>query len=229
MTSRHGVSLTCAIVFAIASRESGAQTCRGRPGFAKSRVMLNAGGMMASDVRSVSGGVTVGSADEGPLGSVAVGYVVREASPTFSSDQTGYSLGAGIAYEGTELSGRLAICPGVGVSRLAVTGDFFGTEATLTQNQKRAGVSAGYLWPASRTVTLIPFASVEYVWFGGSVSNDDFDLPVPEDTYLPVTAGLGTAWSETLGISAAVVIPTGVPTAHHSFVLSVAWALGKRN
>jgi hypothetical protein len=212
---------------ALLSADSPAQACRGRPGFAKASVMANAGAMVASDVRSASGGLTVG-AREGPFASVAIGYVIRESSETFNTEQTGTSLGASVAYAGTEAGGRLELCPGVGISQLKVSGDFGGVRATLTQNTRRAGVSAGYTWAATPDVAVIPFASVEYVWFGGSVRGDGFDLRVPEDAYYPISIGLGTALGERFGLTAAVVLPTGRPTAHPSFVTSLSAALRRR-
>ena len=208
--------------------DSSAQACRGRPGFAKAHVIANAGAMVASDVRSISGGATVGSG-EGPLASVAVGYVVRDASPTFSTDQTGTSLGASLAYAGTEgKARRLELCPGVGISQLKVSGNFGGTHATLTQNMRRVGVSAGYTWPVTTDISVIPFASVDYVWFGGSVKGGGLDLPVPEDTYYPIGVGIGTVLRERVGLTGALIVPTGIPTGHASFVLSVSAALGNR-
>ena len=202
-----------------------AQACRGRPGFTTAHVIANAGAMTSSDARSVSGGATVG-AREGPWASAAIGYVVRYASPTFSTDQTGTSLGATLGYAGTEgKDGRLELCPNIGLSRVKVTGTFFGATATLIQTTRRAGVSAGYTWPVTRALSLIPFVSVEYVWLGGSVKGDDGELPVPEDTYYPIGVGLGTVLGERFGVSGSVTIPTGIPTGHPSFVISLSAAL----
>lgn len=212
---------------AILPADSTAQACRGRPGFAKASVHANAGAMVASDARSASGGVTVGIR-EGPLASVAIGHVIREASRTFNSEQRGTSLGASVAYAGTEASGRVELCPSLGISRLKVSGDFGGVTATLTQNTRRAGVSAGYIWSVTPAVAAIPFASVEFVRFGGSVRGDAFNLPVPEDTYYPISVGLGTVLRERFGLTAVVIIPTGIPTAHVSFVTSLSAAIGSR-
>ena len=227
MTLQPGTLLSSSLVFALLAQTAGAQTCRGRPGFTKTMVVANAGGMRASDARSMSAGATVGR-PEGLLASVAIGYVVREASATFSTDQTGTSLGASAAYAGTEAGGRLELCPGLGFSRIQVSGDFFGEEATLTQTSRRAGLSAGYRLPATRDVLVIPFGSAEYVWFDGSVRGDGFNLPVPEDTYIPISLGLGSVWKEWIGFTLAVVIPTGLPTAHRSYVISFSVALGGR-
>lgn len=219
--------LACWIAIALVPATPHAQACRGRPGFTKANVVANAGAMQASDVRSASAGVTVGGST-GPLASVAVGYVVREASETFSTDQTGSSLGASIAYAGTEAGGRVELCPGAGISRIRVTGDFFGSEATLTQTSRRVGLSAGYILTASPDVQVVPFAAAEYVWFGGSVKGDGIDLPVPEDTYIPISIGTGVVLRERYGATVGLVIPTGVPTAHHSFTMSLSVALGGR-
>ena len=53
-------------------------------------------------------------------------------------------------------------------------------------------------------------------------------LPVPDDTYYPISAGLGTVLRERFGLTAAVIIPTGIPTGHASFVVSLSAALGRR-
>lgn len=202
-----------------------AQACRGRPGFTTAHVIANVGAMASSDARSISGGATVGSR-ESLFASAAIGYVVRYASPTFSTDQTGTSLGASLGYAGSEgKDGRLELCPSIGVSQIKVTGTFSGTTATLTQTTRRAGVSAGYTWPVARSLSVIPFASVEYVRLGGSVKADDLHLPVPEDTYYPIGIGLGSVLGERFGVSGAVIIPTGIPTGHPSFVLSLSAAL----
>lgn len=217
----------CAAI-ALLPVDSTAQACRGRPGFAKANVIANAGAMVASDVRSIGGGATVG-VGEGPLASVAIGYVVRNASATFNTEQTGTSLGASLAYAGTEgKDGRLELCPGVGISQLKVTGDFSGTTATLTQNTRRAGLSVGYTWPVTPKLSVIPFASIDYVRFGGSVSGDGVELPVPDDTYYPIGVGLGAVLRERFGLTGAVIIPTGVPTAHASFVMSLSASVGRR-
>jgi hypothetical protein len=190
--------------------------------------IVNTGAMVASDAKSISAGLTAGLRD-GLLASVAIGYVVRDASPTFSSDQRGPSLGASIAYAGTEAGGRLELCPGLGYSRIRVSGDFIdGRPATLTQTTRRAGASAGYTLRASPAVLVIPFASAEYVWFSGSVTGESVHFPVPEDTYLPLTVGLGMVWNERLGITAGAIIPTRLPggVGRNSFVTSLSLALG---
>ena len=218
------------IAAALLANNASAQTCRGRPGFIKAMVVASAGAMMASDVRSTTAGLTAGSRGEGLVASVAAGHVVRKASSTFDSDQTGTSLGASIAYSGTEMDGRLELCPGIGVSQIRVSGEFVaGGRATLTQTSRRAGVSAGYTLSASPGLRVIPFASVEYVWFGGSVKGEGVDFAVPEDTYVPVSLGLGTVWSDRLGISIAVIIPTGLESAAKSFVATASLALGGRH
>jgi len=217
------------VAVSLVASASGAQTCRGRPGFATAPVIANAGAMVASDVRSTSAGLTAGSRGEGLLASVAAGYVVRDASATFGTEQTGTSLGASVAYAGTEgKDGRLELCPGVGISQLKVSGDFGGTPATLTQNMRRAGLSAGYRWAVRRDVSLVPFASIDYVRFGGSVSGGGVELPVPDDTYYPIGVGLGAVLRERLGLTGSVIIPTGIPTGHASFVLSLSVAVGRR-
>lgn len=204
---------------------STAQACRGRPGFEQSNAIASAGAMVASDVRSISGGGTVGRR-EGPLASVAISYVVRDPSATFDTEQRGSSLGASLAYAGTEgKDGRLELCPGIGISQLKVTGDFFGATATLTQNTRRAGVSAGYTWPVTPDFSVIPFASIDYARFGGSVSGDGVELPVPDDTYYPIGIGLGAVLRQRVGLTGAVIIPTGLPEAHASFVMSLSAAL----
>ena len=222
------ILLPCSIVIALVPAEAYAQACRGRPGFSKARVLANAGAMVASDVRSISAGATVGIMN-GLLLSAAFGYVVREASANFRSDQTGTSLAANVVYPGVlDHQGRLELCPGAGISQVKVTGDFFGTRATLTQTMRRVSGSAGYTFAASTKVVVVPFASVDYVWFGGSVKGDGVNVPVPQDTYTPVSIGLGAVLYERFGINAAVTIPMGVPTAHHSFVTSLTMALGRR-
>ena len=227
MTLQPGTLLSSSLVFALLAQTAGAQTCRGRPGFTKTMVVANAGAMKASDARSMSAGATAGR-PEGLLASAAIGYVVREASATFSTDQTGTSLGASVAYAGTEAGGRLELCPGLGFSRIQVSGDFFGNEATLTQTSRRAGLAAGYRLPATRDVLVIPFGSADYVWFDGSVRGEGIDLPVPEDTYIPISLGLGSVWKERIGFTMAVVIPTGLPTAHRAYVASFSVAVGGR-
>ena len=228
MTLRTSVAFACLAVALVAKNARG-QTCRGRPGFTKAKVVANAGAMMASDARSTSAGLTIGSRGEGLVASVAAGRVVREVSSTFDSDQTGTSLGASIAYAGTEAGGRLELCPGLGISQIKVSGDFVtGGRATLTQTSRRAGVSAGYTLPASPSLLVIPFATVERVWFGGSVKGEGVDFPVPEDTYIPVTVGLGTVWKDRVGMTAAMIIPTGLPTPKTSFLTTLSLALGGR-
>ena len=223
------VFLAGLVTVGLVPSSSAAQACRGRPGFATAPVTANAGAMLASDVRSTSAGVTAGSRGEGLLASVAVGYVVRDASPTFSTDQTGTSLGASLAYAGTEgRDGRLELCPGVGISQLNVSGEFGGTTATLTQNTRRAGISAGYTWRVTRDLSVIPFASIDYVRFGGSVRGGGVELPVPDDTYYPIGVGLGTVLRQRAGLTASVIIPTGIPTGHASFVMSLSFAVGRR-
>ena len=227
MNSHH--LLAGCITIALLPAESTAQACRGRPGFSKARVVAGAGAMMASDARSTSVGLTAGSRDEGPLVSVATGSVMREPSETFSSEQTGTSLGASIAYAGTELKGRLELCPGLGITQIKVTGDFFsGDRVTLTQTSRRAGVSAGYRVAASQQVLVIPFASVEYVRFGGSVKGNGIDLPVPDDSYVPVSVGLGAVLRERVGLTGAATIPTGIPVRRTSYVVSLSVAIGNR-
>lgn len=225
--AEHRALLSCWIAIALVPAVAHAQACRGRPGFTKTNIVANAGAMHATDVRSASAGLTVGS-NTGPLASIAVGHVVREASESFSTDQTGSSLGASIAYAGTEFGGRMEFCPGAGISRIRVSGDFFGSEATLTQTSRRVGLSAGYILSASPDVLVVPFASAEYVWFEGSIKGDGINLPVPEDTYIPITIGAGAVLRQRYGATAGVVIPTGVPTAHRSFTLSLSVALGGR-
>lgn len=217
------------VTLGLVPSDATAQTCRGRPGFATAHVIANAGAMFASDVRSTSVGLTAGSRDEGLLASVAIGYVVRDASATFSTEQTGTSLGASLAYAGTEgKDGRLELCPGVGISQLKVSGDFGGTTATLTQNTRRVGLSAGYTWPVTRGLSVIPFASIDYVRFGGTVSGGGVELPVPDDTYYPIGVGLGTVLRQRAGLTGSVIFPTGIPTGHASFVMSLSFAAGRR-
>src|SRR5688572_23769412 len=95
------------VMVALSPADSSAQACPGLPGFAKTIVVANAGVMMADEARPTSVGLTAGSREEGLVASVAAGPVVREASPTFDSEQTGTSLGARLAYAGTEWNGRL--------------------------------------------------------------------------------------------------------------------------
>jgi hypothetical protein len=122
----------------------------------------------------------------------------------------------------------MEFCPGAGVSLIRVSGDFFGSEATLTQTSRRVGLSAGYILAASTDVLVVPYASAEYVWFGGSVKGDRVNMPVPEDTYIPISIGAGAVWRERYGATVGVVLPTGVPTAHHSYTMSFSVALGGR-
>lgn len=205
--------------------DANAQACRGRPGFGRGHVHLNAGAMLSSEARSVSGGVTIGAVDDLLLAAGA-GYVVREASPTFTTDQTGTSLAVSLGFSIADASGRVAICPLGGLTQVKVTGDFHGTQATLTQNSRRVGASAGYSYSIGREVALIPFVSAEYVWFDGSVKGDVVNLPVPEDTYTPIAVGLGVVLRERLGWNASVTFPVGIPTARPSFVTTFSIALG---
>jgi len=218
------------VTIALCPMASSAQACRGRPGFSRASVVASAGAMAASDARSTSVGLTVGSHGEGLVASIAGGYVVREASPTFVSEQTGTSLGASLAYAGTEFHGRLELCPGLGISQIKVTGEFIsGDRTTLTQTSRRAGVSAGYTLAATPSLRVIPFATVEYVRFGGSLTGNGVNLPVPEDSYVPVTAGLGAVLHERFGLTGSVTVPTGLPTRRRlSFVMSLSAAIGHR-
>jgi hypothetical protein len=187
--------------------------------------------MTASDARSTSIGLTVGSRDEGLLGSIASGYVVRKASATFPSEQTGTSLGASVAFAGTELRGRVEICPGIGITQIKVTGDHYaGGRATLTQTSRRGGVSAGYKLTPSPRLLVIPFASVEYVRFGGSVKGSGVSVPVPWDSYVPVSLGLGTVLRDRFGLTCALTIPTSLPrgVGRNTFLISGSAALGSR-
>ena len=221
--------LAACVIVALLPADSAAQACRGRPGFAKTIVVANAGIMMADDARSTSVGLTVGSRGEGLVASVAAGNVVRDASATFDSEQTGTSLGASLAYAGTEgKDGRLELCPGAGISQVKVSGSFFGDRATLTQTTRRMGLSAGYRFGVSPDLSLIPFASIDYVWLGGSVRGNGIELKVPDDTYYPIGVGLGTVVRDRFGLTASVIIPTGIPTGHTSFVLSLSAAIGHR-
>jgi len=222
------VFVSVCICAALVPADSGAQACRGRPGFATSRVVANAGAALSSEARSISGGVTVGGR-EGPFASAAIGHVVRYASPTFSTDQTGTSLGASLGYAGTEgKDGRLELCPALGITRIKVTGTFFGATATLIQTTRRAGVSAGYTWPVDSALSIVPFASIEYVKLGGSLQGDGANLPVPEDTYYPVAVGVGAVLRERFGVTGSVIIPTGIPTGRPSFVIGLSTAIGPR-
>ena len=219
------------VAVALLPSESTAQACRGRPGFSRAKVVASAGAMTASDARSTSIGLTVGSRDEGLLGSIASGYVVRKASATFPSEQTGTALGASVAFAGAELRGRLEVCPGIGISQIKVTGDFIsGDRATLTQTSQRGGVSAGYKLTPSPRLLAIPFASVEYVRFGGSVKGNGVSVPVPWDSYVPVSVGLGTVLSDRFGLTGALTIPTGLPrgVGRNTFAISGSVALGGR-
>jgi hypothetical protein len=206
--------------------EADAQACRGRPGFGRGHVHVNAGAMLSSEARSMSGGATIGAVD-GLLLAVGAGYVVREASPTFTTDQTGTSLavtlGASVI---ADARARIEVCPLGGLTQVKVTGDFHGTPATLTQNSRRAGASAGYSFTVAPNVVLIPFASAEYVSFGGSVKGDAVNLPVPDDTYTPIAIGLGLVRKERLGWNASVTFPVGIPTGKPSFVTTFSIALG---
>lgn len=217
------------VMGALLPADSAAQACRGRPGFAKAMVVANAGVMMAEDARSTSVGLTTGSRGEGLVASVAAGHVVREDSPTFDSEQTGTSLGASLAYAGTEgKDGRLALCPGVGISRVKVSGSAFGATATLTQTTRRVGLSAGYTFGVSPDLSVIPFASIDWVRLGGSFSGNGTEFLVPDDTYYPIGVGLGIVLRERFGLTASAIIPTGIPTGHTSFVMSLSAALGRR-
>jgi hypothetical protein len=222
------ILLPCSIVIALLPTEVSAQACRGRPGFSTGRVVVNAGAMVASDVRSVSGGATIGMVN-GPLVSGAIGYVVREVSADFRTEQTGTSLGASAAYAMiADEEGRVEFCPVAGISQVKVSGDFIGTTATLTQTARRIGGSAGYTFAASSDVVVVPFVSVEYVWFGGSIKGDSVHVQVPQDTYTPVSFGIGAVLYERFGINAAMIIPMGLPTARNSFATTLSMALGGR-
>ncbi len=206
--------------------EPAAQVCLGRPGFGRGKVHVNAGPMLSTDARSASGGVTAGSPN-GLFLALGAGYVIRDASPTFTTDQTGTSLavtlGGAVA---ADSKGRVELCPIAGLSQIKVTGDFFGTPATLTQNSQRGGFTAGFTHPLAPDVVLIPFASAEYVSFGGSVKGGAVNLPVPEDTYTPIAIGVGVVRRERLGWNASVTFPVGIPTGKPSFPTTFSIALG---
>lgn len=206
--------------------EGDAQACRGRPGFGRGNIHVNAGAMFSSEARSMSGGATLGAVD-GPFVAVGAGRVVREASPTFSTDQTGTSLAVSVGGAMTgDRMGRVEVCPLGGLTQIKVTGDFHGTPATLTQNSRRLGISAGYSQEMASDLVLVPFATVEYVSFDGSVKGESVNLPVPEDTYTPIAIGLGVVRGERFGWNASVTFPVGRPTAKPSFVTTFTMALG---
>jgi hypothetical protein len=181
--------------------------------------------MLSDHTRSLSGGLTIGVAD-GPFLSLGAGHVIRDRSETFSTEQTGPSLAATIGASIESEGRRYQVCPLAGFTQIKVTGDFYGTRATLTQNQQRLGISGGYAIAAGTSVALVPFLTAEYVNFGGTLKGDYVNLPVPDDTFTPVTVGAGLVFRDRVGLTAAVTVPVA-PTGTASFVTALSIGLGR--
>lgn len=209
------------------SSVSEAQHCLGLSSFASGPVRLDAGLLFADEATTVAGGLAVGQPG-GPFASAAVMRSNIDDGPGLGNESTsGFGLQAGWdvdmtdgARRRTAGAPRISLCPIVGFQR--VSGEFGDgtTSVEVTGRALSAGLSLGAAFPASRSLAIVPFASLNYVHAKAEVegAGTQFDS---EDDNGRVDLGVGFVFNRILTVRPLVLVPVGEDEGETSFGVTV--------
>jgi hypothetical protein len=209
-------ALLAAAVSAATTTAAFAQTCLGFAPFANGPLRVAGDLALADHANTFGASVAFGSEKPGLFAGASLSGTRID-----NVDETAKNLG---------LSGGFSIplvsLPGTELCPVADYVHTWGPGDDFSGNSIALGGSIGHAFPASPTLTLVPFADLR--WIHQSVS---IDTPVGDangsDNFGSLTLGSGIMFSKTLTLRPAVAIPIAQSGASSVFLLSLGFSLGK--